>query len=119
MAAAFAVLFAVAATAQGWSYLWCAPMQQARMSCCCPTSHDHDAIRGVCCDQRTIPALERVDLTSSPPAAADAPLVAILPRSLLYPAATPVRTSVDRWIDGAARAGPGRRVHAAHSVYLL
>jgi hypothetical protein len=119
MAVVTAVALAAAACTQGWSYVWCAPMQEVRLSCCCPTSHDRDTIQTACCEDRSVPALASVDLASSRRLAHTAPLVAVLPISARFPPQPIAREIVVRPRLAKARAGPAQRIHARHSVFLL
>lgn len=119
IAAIAAIALAAAACAQGWSYVWCAPMQEARLSCCCPTSHDRDAIRSACCDDRSVPALASAELSGPTSSADAAPLALVLPLSALFGPPPVARELATRPLLAEARAGPAQRVHARHSVFLL
>lgn len=113
-----------AAGSQGWVWLWCEPMAEARLHCCCPEDPDADETASVarpCCEPRVgegLPVLttdERRDASPTlvlAPAPAHgwlAPSVEFLPRASI--SAAPRGSS--------ARAGPRVRLHALVSVYLV
>ena len=112
-------------TVGGLSYLWCAPMGEARLHCCCPEDEDarsHETVRRLCCETREMAELPsaRID-HGAELAVPTAPALAVLPvlsqvrepvgRALAFgPAPRPVVR---------VRGSPGRRVHSDCSVYLL
>lgn len=70
---ALVVLVALVTVAQGFGYLWCAPMQRVMSRPCCPQAHADDAeahrgpsVEAPCCEGRRVGSLP----------AADAPTVA-------------------------------------------
>jgi hypothetical protein len=112
----------------GRAYLWCAPMEQARLHCCCPVDEDLEDVARIaraCCEPRALgelpdgtgPRVAGVDLVLAPPteprASWTAPALAELRLTL---AVVPPRP---REIRPPPRDGPGARVHARCSVYLL
>ena len=112
-------------TVGGLSYLWCAPMGEARLHCCCPEDEDarsHETVRRLCCETREMAELPaaRID-HGADLAVPTAPMVAVLPvvPQLRAPerralALTPAPRPVVR-----VRGSPVRRVHSDCSVYLL
>jgi hypothetical protein len=115
---ALALAVATSAFLGGRAYLWCAPMAEARARCCCPPrSADHDALRIECCDERVAPSLPSgVRAALDTPTIAPAPAVAVAAISEIGGAL--VRRPACA-IGPLARAGPGERVHAILSVYLI
>jgi len=117
-------LFALGSVS-GLSYLWCAPMGEARLHCCCPEDEDaraHATVRPLCCESRELAELPSARLDPSvdlvlasgpeiPALLVSPPRIEAETRVLaLAPAARPVVR---------ARGSPGRRVHSDCSVYLL
>jgi hypothetical protein len=122
VAALLAMLTLVVGTTSGRAYLWCEPMQEARTHCCCPppTREEaaHDRVEMQCCELRHAATLasgvtQGLDLHVAPAA-----LVAVLPVAEVFRAPVLVST-LRREAPREARAGPGRRPHAVHSVYLI
>jgi len=112
----------------GRSYLWCEPMHEARLHCCCPLPDedlaDQDLVSVACCEPRTV-----ADLPSGTDARAQAPVVPAPPPALPVVAMLEPPALDEGWLTAPsrrialpsqpARAGPGRRLHARCSVYLL
>ena len=117
---AVATLFVGASS--GLSYLWCAPMQQARAHCCCPAPSAeeaaHDRVGIQCCERRDIGTLASGVTHVSSHAVVPTPLVAILPLEDVFRAPV-LASTVGRSDRREARAGPRQRPHALHSVYLI
>lgn len=113
----------------GRAYLWCAPMAEARMHCCCPAPdedlEDAPLVSRACCEPRTVGEL--LDGTDVRVAALDvvgapaplAPRLVSVPAAVERDASARVATAPPRRARHPARAGPGRRLHAQVSVYLL
>jgi hypothetical protein len=112
----------------GRAYLWCAPMGEARLHCCCPAPdedlEDAPLVSRACCEPRTVGELldatdariAALDLVGAPPPS--------LPRIVGAPLLEPeldarLAPQPPRRARHPARAGPGRRLHAQVSVYLL
>jgi hypothetical protein len=117
---ALAVVLSVAASTAGWSFVWCAPMSEARLHCCCPSAPSgHDAVSRECCDDRSVPGLPGAELfESAPPAVLPAALAGVLPLDVWLGAWARIDGALTE-TDVEARAGPDQRLHAAHSVYLI
>jgi hypothetical protein len=115
-----AIAIALSAVIGGRAYVFCAPMAEARAHCCCPHRPvAHETIGIECCDDRvtpTLPSLERASLDA--PAIPPAPVVAVLALDVLFARAAPVATIRERGV-ASARDGPGPRLHARASVYLI
>lgn len=115
LAAAFGIVLAVGAGTATARFMWCAGMQTARISCCCPV--ERDAMRAPCCEQQQTFTQDGVQASESNPrilAAAPAPIVALLEALEDEPAARP---RAEHSLH--ARAGPSERLHAVNSIYLL
>ncbi|MDQ3034448.1 MAG: hypothetical protein M3Y87_18715 [Myxococcota bacterium] len=119
LAGLLATALAGAAVTAGWSFVVCAPMAEARMHCCCPpASRATDVIARTCCEDRSVPSLPGVDTHESTPKTFAAPLLAVLPLALLLGGfEASAAEQAPRGVE--ARAGPGERLHATHSVFLL
>ena len=122
LAAIAAVAVLVAGASSGLDYLWCAPMQQARTHCCCPAPTPeeaaHDSIGVQCCELRHVGTLASGVTSSVDHAVIASPLIAVLPLADVFRAPVLV-PELRRTEPREARAGPGRRRHAVHSVYLI
>ncbi len=120
VAASIAVVFTLGSS--GLGYLWCAPMQEARSHCCCPAPSPeeaaHDRIGVQCCELRHMGTLASGVTHGVDHAVIASPLLAILPLADLFRAPV-LAPSVLPGHAREARAGPGRRPHAIHSVYLI
>ena len=118
LAAAFGIVFAIGAGSATTRFMWCSAMQAARTACCCPVDHERDALRAPCCEAQQAFTPEGLHTNEGNraqiPAAAPAPLVAVLQALGDEPGAPP---RADHSLY--ARAGPSERLHAANSVYLL
>ncbi|GAB4203513.1 MAG: hypothetical protein OHK0013_17660 [Sandaracinaceae bacterium] len=112
----------------GRAYLWCAPMEEARLHCCCPVDEDLEDVARIartCCEPRAIgdlldgtdPRIASLGLVIAPPATEPvrwSPRLEVEPSlALAVPARRP------REIRPPPRDGPGERLHARCSVYLL
>lgn len=101
----------------GLTYVWCAPMREARLACCCPVAPtEGPAVRGRCCEPRAVAdapegAADRFPPVTSPASLATlaAPVCSTDPGPDVRPGHPVVR----------ARGSPGLRVHSICSVYLL
>lgn len=117
-AVALAIVLAGSAILGGRRYVWCAPMAEARERCCCPHEpSEYDTVRIECCEDRVAPSLPSAEQSDPvmPPVAS--PLrTAVIAIALFYRGFVPrpVRSSAP-----LARGGPGERVHAIASVYLI
>ncbi len=112
----------------GRSYLWCEPMHEARLHCCCPLPDedlaDQDLLSTACCEPRTV-----ADLPYGTDALAQAPIIPAPPPALPLVAMGELPEPDEGWLAAPsrriglpsqpARAGPGSRLHARCSVYLL
>lgn len=117
LAAAFGVVLAFGAGSATARFLWCAPMEQARLACCCPVEHERETWRAPCCEAQERFSHEAVQAEDNSPrivAAAPAPLVALLEMVDREPSA---HARADHSLH--ARAGPSERLHAIHSIYLI
>lgn len=119
LASLVGLALAAHASLAGLSFVWCAPMQAARLSCCCPVPRggDEDRISRTCCEDRTLAQVQSVIGGERAPALFAAALVAVA--SLFDFALGPSSEALAHEHDPRARAGPGERVHARTSVYLL
>ncbi|AKF08796.1 hypothetical protein [Sandaracinus amylolyticus] len=119
-AGVLAVVLAAAAGTAGWSFVWCAPMSQAQLHCCCPDApRGHDSISRDCCDERSMPGVPRVDAhDDATPRTIAAPLIGVLPL-WAWLGAERIEESSLRGLDVEARAGPSIRRHVSISVFLL
>lgn len=119
LAGLLATALAGAAVTAGWSFVLCAPMAEARLHCCCPpASRATDVIARACCEDRSVPSVPQVESHESTPRTLAAPLLAVLPLAMLLGGVE--ASSIERAPRGVeARAGPGQRLHATHSVFLL
>lgn len=105
----------------GLGYVWCAPMGEARLHCCCPVDEAADTtdlIGRHCCEGR--------ELAELPAGLADPSSDAsVLPAAPLVVVWLPVQPGPDRprvattLPTARARGGPGSRVHRDCSVYLI
>ncbi len=101
----------------GLTYVWCAPMREARLACCCPVERSEaPAARGRCCEPREVADAPEGAADQSPPVASPASLATL---------AAPV-CPTDPGVESPpahpvvrARGSPGLRVHSICSVYLL
>jgi hypothetical protein len=120
LASVLAASLAGAAITAGWSFVFCAPMAEARMHCCCPTpSRTADTIARACCDERSVPALPGAETAADgPPETVAAPLLAVLPLSSLLGGLPGDEARLGATLR-EARAGPAERLHRANSVFLL
>jgi hypothetical protein len=112
----------------GRAYLWCGPMEEARLHCCCPVDEDLEDVARIaraCCEPRRLgvlpdgadPRVAALDLVIAPPVSTSpswAPPALEEP-----PLALAVVGRAPREIRPPPRDGPGARVHARCSVYLL
>lgn len=106
----------------GMTYLWCAPMQEARLHCCCPEEEGdatQEMVRRECCEARVVANLPAGAAADPSPT----PLVAPPALDLTWLAALDVLLPAD---DGVAvrgreraRAGPRLRLHRRYSVDLV
>ncbi|MBZ0115787.1 MAG: hypothetical protein K8H88_02245 [Sandaracinaceae bacterium] len=117
LAALLAMLVGVASGTATLRLLWCAPMHEARLTCCCPTSGpDTCEIGHACCE-----AQERAAIPDT--TARDAHDTIAAPSYAPFPALVVLDAREDRALARraavVARAGPGLRVHARASVYLI
>ncbi|UJR78636.1 Hypothetical protein I5071_6670 [Sandaracinus amylolyticus] len=119
IAGVLAMVLATAAGTAGWSFVWCAPMSQAQLHCCCPSApRTHDSVSRDCCDERSMPSVPRVDAHDATPRMIAAPLIGVLPL-WAWLGGERVEESAARELDVEARAGPSIRRHASISVFLL
>ena len=104
----------------GLGFVWCEPMQSARLSCCCPHELAFDLrVSRECCEERVLDGLDDIERTERAPRTAASPLVAILPRDMVLEPIGVAPAALDRR-DPSARAGPpGFRLHARISVFLI
>lgn len=122
LSGALALVLAAAAATAGWSFVWCAPMSEARVHCCCPSPSvraqaGHDVVSSDCCDERSVPPLASVDALDGAPRLVAAPLLGLLPLWAWLGALGEATGEVSP--ETSARAGPGLRTHASVSVYLI
>lgn len=122
LAGALAIVLAAAAGTAGWSYVWCAPMSEARVHCCCPSPSarsqgSEDVVSRECCDDRSVPSLPTVDAIDAAPKLVAAPLAGLLPLWAWLGALDEGSGEVAP--ETSARAGPDQRTHASVSVYLI
>lgn len=111
------------ASVAGLGFLWCAPMEEARLHCCCPAgdAEERDVLERHCCERREAADMPSArlaaafDLGAHPPAPLPA-VVLLEPRPITQH--TPALRSGPRPIS-RARGSPERRLHAVCSVYLL
>lgn len=120
---AAATTFGVGAVS-GLSYVWCGPMGEARLRCCCPVDEELKAesvVRRLCCEGRELaelpPGLVDDTTDASPPTALPATSMPIPSWPRL--AAGPVERMRIARPAGRARASPARCIHRDCSVYLL
>jgi hypothetical protein len=119
MAGLVALALAITAATAGLGFVWCAPMQSARLSCCCP----HDAALDLrigrdCCEERTLEGLDVVERPERAPQVIASPRVALLPlSSRIAPLEIDARAGEPE--RRSARAGPSARLHANVSVFLI
>lgn len=122
---ALAVL--VPAVIGGLPYVWCGPMAEAQLTCCCPSEGAHGenvrptSITRECCVGRRVSGLDLASVRTQMAPAIDPPLVAIVPAidELLAgleaaAVANPARPAEDR-----ARAGPSPPLFELHRAYLI
>lgn len=106
----------------GLSYLWCAPMGEARLHCCCPEDDAHEAgttVRRECCEPRVVAELPAgaADPSPTPPVLPAAPDLVWQLRAA-DPFVVVARLAPPPPIARARAALPGP-VHRACSVFLL
>lgn len=122
-AALTAVATLALASVAGLGFLWCAPMAEARLHCCCPPDEveEGDVVERLCCERRETADMPSGRLANAPeliahPAAPLPVVVTFDPRPNVTASIPrrPARRPMSR-----ARGSPATRVHAACSVYLL
>lgn len=123
VALAVALTTLVLSASSGLGYVWCAPMQQARTHCCCPTptaeERATDRFQVSCCERRELGAMPSG--TSGALAhhvIVAAPCTGVVSLEVAFAAPT-LAIDAPRTSEHEARAGPGQRTHARHSVYLI
>ncbi len=121
LAVIVALVVTGAAGAPAQSYVWCAAMERA--GCCCPMTEaasqsEQDTCERTCCDVRSIEAVATAAISASSSASVLPALGTVV--VLDAPSRRATRLADARaWARASARAGPTRRLHAVHSVFLI
>ena len=111
------IIVAIGAATTTTRWIWCEPMQEARLGCCCPRTGAEDLMRAPCCESIGTLAPAAAHATETPPRIAAAILAPVLAVVEIAPRASDVDARRAR--DYARAWPPGERIHAKIAVFLL
>lgn len=110
----------------GAAFVVCAPMQRALATCCCPQAPEREerpAVERPCCEDQTVPAADRGDTSTEPSPTLVGDVVRLAAASVPPPRRALLleehRPTAALRLHAPARAGPGLRLHARNSVFVI